>query len=1123
MLERGEAQRAPSVTGDLSSSPGAPPAPVARFGRRLWGWFQEHPYLFGLAVYGGFAAVVFRDGGFGSSDSLPQGTNALNSWMVYAFYQHHPLAMWVFPFTDWGQPFGGFTGPTLLSPAIALLSPTVLVRLIEFSAVVGAGIGMMLAIRVVGGTAFGALLGGFYYTVFAQTSQLFEGHIPAMISVALGPPFLITMWRFLRAPSARTGLLPAVLLYLLISIGDLGVLYFYVFFAVLIAAYTITQRQFRRRYDRAEVAAVGGAIALVTALSLSWLYPFLSGVRPQYTTSITAQVLPFRLTSPVNLVYAYSGFVQDSSFVHFTYGQFAYGPWGSSLLPFSLVLPVLVTLYAVRGRRTDRIAFFLSGLLATVFATGNLYPGLSSFNGFVYNHVPFFNSIPELIRWVEYTILVYGVLLGLLVSDLERDAARGYPGLRRTAAELETALRAVLSRGRAGRAPPTERRWTLLLRTRRAPLVGFTALVVVLVLAQNVAVVTEPPSTFRFPPEYVASFDYLNHQPISGEVLSVPFGAIYERTPWGGVSGSSALVTPAATGADTAVFEAGTPYSLAMDTFISNGLTYGGSRNMSKFLGSANVQFIVATHFPNWNYSSSAISASSLSYFALGNQTGLGPATSVSPLQSIYAPGNWAGNLSFHPSYLLYFAADPILYSILDSPWYNGPSMALVNGSTVGPALDRYIAHAAGIVVSPGSLVGLGARTIALARANAVPIIEVASPSDFRANGTQVRPDAWNATGGLDLQFNRANQTARIDLASELLAAAGFTNLSLTAQLSTPPGANVTTFFGNTSTVRNGSASAILGRAAVNASAPGFFLAGEENVSLNSSRLLNVTNRSGTTYAAWSPLGNGSDLQYLRLAFRDLRGWNGLAVDVNGGGHPPLVVRLGFQGWTFDLPGYATSVPTLRNTSEYLFPFPSGGFGMPSSLLSNLGNLSTVELGLPAPGYNGTIVLSNLSELRLSTPSLSASDLGLIPAATTSFGISLPPTGRLGFLELSTHPYPRPSGYERDILPQSEPTSLQFRPASSGWGVLTLAQSFSPFWQLSGPGPGDRAVVDVGLTGWLINSTGRDVWHATYLGDSLESTSLVLESIAVPIVAAPLAYLIVRPGGRRGREDPGES
>ena len=125
---------------------------------------------------------------------------------------------------------------------------------------------------------------------------------------------------------------------------------------------------------------------------------------------------------------------------------------------------------------------------------------------------------------------------------------------------------------------------------------------------------------------------------------------------------------------------------------------------MTKFLGSANVQYIVATDCPDWTYSSSAISPSLTCVLRLGQRDG--PRTRY---QGVADPvrlraGQLCGESVVPPFLSSVFRARSTLYSVLDSPWYTGPSMALVNGSTVGAELPEYISHAAGIVVAPASI-----------------------------------------------------------------------------------------------------------------------------------------------------------------------------------------------------------------------------------------------------------------------------------------------------------------------------------------------------------------------------------------------------------------------------------
>lgn len=1064
-------------------------------------------YLAAGGVLAVLAGIALRSGGLGGGAALPQGTNALSTWLVFGYLHQHPDSVWLFPFTDWGQPYPGFTGPTLWTLLGEVAGPTTAVRLVEGASFVAAGLATLGAIRTIGGGPVAAGAAGIYYSLTAETSQYFEGHVPAMVSVALGPLFLVLLWRFLRRPAFGSGLSVVLVLYVLASVGDIGLLYFYAFFAVPLAVYVALRRNDRVRYRLREFGVVALGLLLLAALSISAWLPVVFGVRPQYTTSITTNIVPFSQVSGENLGYAFAGYVQDNSFVHYTYHQFAFGPGGGYFLPFAWLIPVAIAAYVLVTRRTDRLVAFGSAVLAIVFSTGHLYPGLSAFNGAVYDHVPFFDSIPEVYRWTEYAILVYALLLGSLLTSLERELAAGLPTVRRRL----SALRPLLSPDGVRRAEGWLSAGHRRARTFRWALVPTIGLVVVLLaVAQDVSVLTEPPGTYELPPAYSASFTYLSDRPLSGEVLSIPFGAIYDRTPWGGVGASAALLTPSYTGADTDIFEAGTVPSLALDNFLSNGLTFGGSRNMTKFLGSVNVQYVVTNDYSNWSYSSSSISSPRLSYSALANQSGLGPGTAISSVQTVYAPGNWAGNLSFHPSYLLYFGADSILYSILDSTWYPGPSMALVDGDSVGAALPEFEAHAAGIVVDPAGLATLGNATIATAARDRIPVIEVVPPSEFAGRGTEVRGDAWNVTGGVDLQFDQLDRNASINLSAQLLFAAGFRNLTLSGQLAGPPGAVVSVALGSRTVQQSLLSGSVAASVVVNSSAPGFFSAGVENSTFRGN-LSAVGNGS----AVWTPDSAVDAFQYVRLNVSDLQGWNGLQVTVAGAAPVPLVERLWSGSTFFDVSGYPTVVPTAKNLWRYWFVYPAGDEGMPSTLLQHLGNVTSVEVGLRPPAPAPALTLSNVTLLAATAPRLTSVDLGPVAADGATLNVSLPPSGRLGVLEVSTGSFPTPTPYLRDVSPQGSPTHLRFGGGASGWGVLTLAQTYSSEWQLSGAS-GALAQVDVGLTGWLVNATPSAVFSVQYGGDQLEQQALILESVAVPLALIPWGVVGYR-AARRGR------
>jgi hypothetical protein len=1067
-----------------------------------------NPYFLALLAFLALGALALRNGGLGGAGDLPEGTNALNASLTFSFLRHQPSGLWLYPFTDWGQADPGFTGPTALTPLIFALPPTVLVRGIEFAGFAGAGLSMMYAVRRLGGTPLGGFVAGVYYSTVVQTPQFFEGHVPAMISLALGPVFFVGLWQLLWAPTPRLAIGVALVLYLLVSIGDLGILYFYVFFAVPLAVYVLMRRNARRLYGLRELAAVAAGILLLVVLSLSWLYPYAEGIRPEYTTNVTTTIIPFSQTFCENLGYALTGYVQDNSFIHVTYNQPFYSLDGLTFLPLFFLVPVATILYGVLGRRLDRIALLVSAALAIVFATGHLYPALAPFNGWFYDHVPFFDSIPALYRWPVYSVLAFSILFGLLISAVDRDATTGFVATRALLARITPRRPAETS----GPAPAAHSRARWLRTPHRRWFVAVCVSGVVLVVTlQNFALVDEPPGVFNYPIQYQAAFSFLEGHPVTGSILVEPFGGIYERSPWEGVGASSGLMIPYYTGDDAVIFEAGTPYSLALDDFLGGGLVDGASRNMTSFLGLTNIQYILANSYSPWTRISSFPYRSDLAYNALANQSGLGPAQVLSSTQLLYPVANGSGNVSFDPDYLVYLGGDELLYDILDAPWY-GAGTALVNGSTVGGELAPLVEHAQGLVVTPAALAGVAPTILTDARAAAVPILVVEPPDEFTLRAAVLQSDPWNVTGGMDIRAvnGTANASAAYDLSQ--LVAAGYGPVTVSAELAAPPGSEVGFSLDGVSGAHATSNSSITAEAPVNYSAAGFARVNATNATEGYSGNVTTVSSGGTTYLDWTPLAQDRSPQALDLALSNLTGWNGFQVTVRGNAQIPLLWKLARNQTTALIPGYPTIVPTSPNDTVYRFILPPGDNGMPRSLLTGISNLTGVSLVLNSTGAVPQVDLSNLTFLQVVSGPLSSVFLGSAPEGALNVTMTLPPGARLGRLTVTTGPLPRlaPDAAVRDFAPQPSSGSATYSGPAFGWGILTFAQTYSPAWSITGPGTSVHAVVDVGLNGWLVDGKASGAWQIDYSAITLEHTALVAEGIGLVGIGALAVAIVVR-------------
>lgn len=1111
------------------SAPKAPEAiaPVERAlspGRPSWlsigRWLRRIPPILWPAIgYSLSALVVFR-AGLGSPGELPQGTNALNTFLSFWFLQHHPLAVWLYPFTDWGQPVPGFTGVTVLTPAVMLVDPGVLVRSLEVVSWVGAGLSMYAVVRRLGGTALAGSLAGFYYLSLAQTPQLFEGHVPTMISLALAPLFFLSLFQLLSTPRFRFALAAAVLLYLLFSIGDLGMLYFVVFFSGLLAVFAILRRHLRARYrpsDMLRIIAGFGALALLT---LTWWFPYAYGVRPQYTTTITTTALPFSATTGENLGYAFVGYVQDNSFVHFTYHQFSYGLFDLELLALYFLIPLALLAYVIMSRNRDRLALYAGAVLGIVMASGHLFPVLAEFNGWIYDHVPYFDAIPAVFRWAEMTVLAYGVLLGLLLSDIQRgtwpkaDLAkyfhlrrRGSPTQPHSAGRSARALRRA-----AGQLGPRLR--------RRDALSVLAVTIITLTVLQTFEVVAQPPGLFEYPAPYLAGYAWIRSAPLHGGILGVPFSGIYERSPWGGVTESSLLMAPYYTGGEVDIFEAGTPYSLALDTFVGNGLTYGYTRNMTKFLGGANIQYVVATRYSNWSYINSFAYPPRLSYFALANQTGLGVPTVTRGTQSIYAVPGVVGNVSFHPRYFLYFGSPSLLYQILDQPWYLGSGDVLVDGSSLVSGASAFAAHAAGIITTPEDLGSVPTDVLRSAEAAGVPIQIVAAAGV--ANGVNVTSqfDPWNASGGSIVTVDGPTGTLVNGMSGASLYAAGYRAISVSARVALPPGPTWLEASYDVASIR-----ALLPGAPIEARAPLPYLAPAfaQAVEANNSTApapqnVSLVNSSGGAKLRWSFVANASAAQYLRLNVTNLSGWNGLSFDIDGNAQIPVTWRIVANATEWDVPAGETFVPIQGNLTRLSFYLPPTGYAAGAGPMTSPGRVSVVELVIP-PGVNASsLTMSNFSLFRAGSSGYRTVSLGNLSLAPTgNLTVSAPLGTRINSVTVSAGAFATPttSPFDPGYSALGSPTQFTFDPTMSGWGIVLLAQTFDPSWNLAGAGPALHAAGNVGLNAWLVDLTPASHLTLSYSGDRLESRAYEITLIAGAATVGAVVIVRRRLRGRR--------
>ena len=694
------------------------------------------PIVWVAIAFAMYTAVVFRDGVILGQNTFPQGTNALDTYSLWWFQGKFPLGMWLYPFSDWGQPLPVFTGPTLLTPLVVLVPPGTLVRLVEAASWFGSSLSLYVVARGFGARVIPALIGGMYYSSSVEIAQFFEGHIPTMISLAIAPMMYFAIWKLGTSPSLRWALAAAILLYLMASIGDLGILYFTFFFGGLLGLFVIIRRNLEQRYSFTEILTLlaSGGVSLI--LFVSWLFPYLLGARPEYTTGITVRFFPFAATTGQPLLTSFMGVEGETSFVSYlyhtnTYSIASFVSGYSFLLLLLLAIPIVVLCLTILFGSFNRLALYGAALLSMVISTGPLVPGLSLFNRILYTYFPLFDVNPSLLRWLTVTILAYSLLISFVLTDL---LTYMYSGRHRLGF-----IPTRVAKFQRKRCPGVPSNGALLLTRRSHRPTGSSALLAAvcvsfigLMVLQNTLAFTSPPSNFQFPESYTQGISYIAGQRQTGGTLTIPFSETYEETPWAGVSSPASLMSFTWTQSNTVTFEAGTPYSLSLDQFIGNGLTYNLSNRMYKFLEATNIEYVLATKYNDWSQASSFEYDPYQSYYSFLNQSGIGTPVYRGGLQSVFVLPGTIDNASFEPTYYVYFLSNLGLYEVLNQSWYFGSPQPLVNGNGLGSELSVYVDHSSGIIVPPMPPPGLSGP-IQLARSYGVPVL---SPDGQVVGGT---------------------------------------------------------------------------------------------------------------------------------------------------------------------------------------------------------------------------------------------------------------------------------------------------------------------------------------------------------------------------------------------------
>ena len=728
---------------------------------------QALGYLLPIAIYILISLIIIRLD-FGNRQ-YPGGTNILDTFMTFYNYKINYITP-LYTLSDWGQPFPGFTGPTLLLPLIEYFPITPLIRILEFIFLFSSGIIVYSIVKNVTRNSVSALISGLYYLLLTETSQFFEGHFAMMFTFAFYPLFLYFFYKLLNKPDIKYSLLAPFVLYLLFSIGDIGGFYMIVVATIPFALYFLYERMKTNYYSKKEVALLFYSVTIFILLTLSWSLPYFLGAKPEFTTNITTGVLPFKLTSGELPFYSFSGFIADSSYTYFYLHSLTYSPFNGLAYSIYLFLPIILYIYAFKySKRRELKLVIIYSIFFSIIATGPWVPGLSLFVELIYNYIPLFNYIPALFRWDYFTVLSYTYVLGWLVTDMQLSAKGSGTPLYLRAKKILISLAFWKNK-------------SYQLRAKTLMKLGVVMVILFVLFSQNIEVFTSPPTTFNFPSSLTDGYAYIKNQSSNSYTIEFPFGNIYCRSPWSGVSQSTEFLSPYLSTEPTVMFQAGTPYSLAIDKIIGYGETNGYTNNISKILAGLNVKYAIITNLGNSSYYSDPSINPITSDIGFEHQMGFGDPVYLNSDQRVYELPNVSSPLFFTNSYYIYFGGTDILYNIFDEPFYNFKDL-LINGSSLNESnINQLTPYSSGIFITFNELLS-DPFAVKIAAKYGIPVYAFISPAIFNVSTALKRVScSWIASNNESYIVNSSQAALSESLPDNMLSTSNYNMLNFSVR-----------------------------------------------------------------------------------------------------------------------------------------------------------------------------------------------------------------------------------------------------------------------------------------------------------------------------------------------------
>lgn len=1064
-------------------------------------FLYKHRYeIYALIVYVAIAFVVFRFN-FGSVSDFPKGTNALDSSMSIYMLKKYGLSTWT-PLTDWGLPNLIMLSPLL--PFEYIFPATPFIRSFEFLSFLLAGVTMYFLSKKFVRNEPPAILSGLFYMMAVETSQFFEGHVSLMFSFAIFPWAFLSIYDIIKRPNLRGVIILAFVFYLLFAVGDIGMFYMIVVISLFEFIFLEARTIVSKKWNLEHVKFISLSAVLFVVVNAAWIFQYLSGNRPQFTTNVTTVIAPFSQVGGQPIYYSLVGFIADNTYTYVTLHNFEYSFIHGYYYLMSLILPALIFTYVAARRNKILILLAVSAIPAVIISTANLYPGLTLFNKFLYFHFPLFNYIPALIRWNFYTDFVYAFILAYILKDafnIMSNKSMGWNWKRNL--PLDKTLKRIFSR----------------TDIRKIAAIGIILIFVFVTFSQNSEIFTEPPGTFSFPNQLTAGYSNLSQNPDSN-VLTIPFGAIYSRTNYGGVSQSTEFMSPYFSDHNSLMFQAGNPYSLQMDYFVGNGMTFGLTNNITKFLSAANTGYVVTTKYGNWSQSSDAIYNPPVNYNGYQQQYDKGTVIYSGMNQTTYRLSN-SGQIYFAPSYYVYFGGSKLLYDVLNEPWYNGSTTPLINGSLLPSAqADQIISHAAGIIISPDTASEVS-KYVPMASGAGVPIIEIMDYSDFYKDTISSVYNPWNASNAY--AFNIINGGLALPNSSlfTYLASHGYDYVNVSARAHIGHIFSLSFSADNQHLYRNQTTS-ISKSASLPWTNMSVVTAGINNQGLypyNGTVKLQTTGNGSELL--WNFTPNNNTFQYLNFEYGNILNSDYLHFVQEGKSAENYV----FQAILSNGSALPSSPPinsinlynSTDNTTNVYFNLYSL-----NQFAESLGKNVSVErfvVGLPNTGNYSSAILRDFELLNVPDQknggfhNINFGNLSIkgdpIPMYINATANVLFNTVSLTFT--SANSITNSPGYAKIPYSYSSPDQYLFNLNTTSPGILVFSQTYSNQWNLSGIN-GEQVVANIGLNGWFVDNQGNSTIAAsiTFSGQTYLYHGIIIEIILLGTSASLIAMMAIR-------------